>query len=703
MKTITFFRLLVLGIVACSAPSAEAAVTLVVNPASVAWNTPNPVSLNVASLANHQPILVEEFSDLNGNGSLDAGDPLILSFQVQDGEVPLFGGVRDSNRPGDEDGATNGQVRVDLVFGNLPERNRAIGNYLFRVSSTNNSFAPISQAFTVSQAGFAQSISGKVLNGATPVPSAFVGLLVAENDGDFVAGSATDAVGNFSINVPPGDYMLIALKPGYVCNFSTAPIVNVASGINSTQNVSVLPATRTISGAVIDATSSNGIPGVQLFVQSQDGQVALGFTDQAGTFSVPVTAGLWQLQPSETTTALLGYNKRKASVDTTTGDVSGVLMPLSRARGDLQLVFFFPNGSFGSGTSGQLAYPTHLEYYYALYNIDDFNLPTNVFFSGPAGSGFANTSSAIFGANFGGGSAWYSSPQINLPPYPPGGTYTVNYKNEPQPFNLSDAVAGSRQVILHPVVSVNGSSILEQITWTFRDVNGNTIAPPAFMANINIRIDGIGGRLYDAQLSPTETSHTLNQSVVWTNISSISMVYDDTLNNQYVAFWNRGTQPLQILSSSLPNGSVGTAYHYFPIGSGGLTPYSWSLLSSNMPPGFTFTPVTGEIGGTPTANGNYSFTVRLRDQNSQTRDQTLNVSVTGGSQPLTLQPLPLGGPNQFGLRLVGESGHNYELQSSSNLMNWSPLFSTNGSGTSIDLLDLNATNRSRFYRILRTP
>ena len=442
---------------------------------------------------------------------------------------------------------------------------------------------------------------------------------------------------------------------------------------------------------------------MQLFIESEDGHVALGMTDQTGAFSIPVSAGYWQVKPSEKTTALLGYNKEKALADTTGGDASGVVLTLTRARGDVQLVFFYPNGSFGNGTVGQLAYPTHLDYYYVLYNLEDVNVPTNVFFSGPPGSGMANTPSAVFGASYSGNSVWYSSPQINLPPYPPGGIYTVNYKNEPQPFSLADPEATTQQAILQPTVTVDASSVLQQIAWTYRDTSGNTISAPSYMTRINIRIDGIGGRLYDTDVSAGETTHTLGQQVFWTNVTSIQLVYSDLQNNQYTTFWNRGLQPLQILSSTLPGAVVGSAYHYLPIGAGGLTPYSWSLLSSNMPPGLTFTPVTGEVGGTPSANGNFSFNVRLTDQNHQTQDRSLSLSVAGGSQSLTLQPLTLGGPNQFGLRLFGETGHSYELQGSSNLFNWFPILSTNGSGASIDLLDLQATNRSRFYRVLRTP
>ncbi|MDB6031476.1 MAG: regulator of chromosome condensation, partial [Verrucomicrobiales bacterium] len=329
MKTPFGFRLLVLAAIAGCQSLAGHAATFTLTPATIPWNTLERVNLSVTGLSNHESILVEEFSDLNGNGILDSGEPLLLSFQAQDGEVPLFGGSRDTSRPGDEDGATNGLIRVELVLGKLPERNRAIGNYLFRISSPGNGFPPFTQAFNVTQASYGQSIGGKVMGGTGPISGAFIILMVnSGKDDEFFAGAVTDSSGNFNLNVPPGDYSLIALKSGYVCNVQTSPTVTVASGLNNTQNVSLLPASQNISGKIVDALNSNAIPGVQIFIQSQDGQAAFGGTDQSGNFSIPVTAGHWQVQPSEKALTLLGYNRTKLLADTTAANVSGLVMAL---------------------------------------------------------------------------------------------------------------------------------------------------------------------------------------------------------------------------------------------------------------------------------------------------------------------------------------------------------------------------------------
>ncbi|HTD86339.1 MAG TPA: hypothetical protein VK850_07150, partial [Candidatus Binatia bacterium] len=116
-----------------AASTRAATATLNVSPATLANDDSNPFTLNIAGLALQQTILVERYHDANANGHVDAGETLLLSFRVTDGKVETFGGVPDPAIPGDADGATNGQISVSLRLGDLPEGNRLIGNYVFRV------------------------------------------------------------------------------------------------------------------------------------------------------------------------------------------------------------------------------------------------------------------------------------------------------------------------------------------------------------------------------------------------------------------------------------------------------------------------------------------------------------------------------------------------------------------------------------------
>ena len=57
---------------------------------------------------------------------------------------------------------------------------------------------------------------------------------------------------------------------------------------------------------------------------------------------------------------------------------------------------------------------------------------------------------------------------------------------------------------------------------------------------------------------------------------------------------------LTITTTSLPNGTVGTAYSQTLAATGGATPYTWSVYSGSLPAGLSLGSSTGTISGTPT-------------------------------------------------------------------------------------------------------
>jgi hypothetical protein len=69
---------------------------------------------------------------------------------------------------------------------------------------------------------------------------------------------------------------------------------------------------------------------------------------------------------------------------------------------------------------------------------------------------------------------------------------------------------------------------------------------------------------------------------------------------------------------SAGRGTVGVNYSALLSVSGGLGPFSFSLVSgSSLPPGLTLNASTGLISGTPSAGGNYIFTVQVTDSTGQ--------------------------------------------------------------------------------------
>jgi hypothetical protein len=89
------------------------------------------------------------------------------------------------------------------------------------------------------------------------------------------------------------------------------------------------------------------------------------------------------------------------------------------------------------------------------------------------------------------------------------------------------------------------------------------------------------------------------------------------------------TTKLSVATTSLPNGTHGTAYSTPLAASGGTSPYTWSITSGALPGGLRLSSSTGTISGTPTTAGTYSFTVRATDSSSprQTATQALSLTI----------------------------------------------------------------------------
>jgi hypothetical protein len=85
-------------------------------------------------------------------------------------------------------------------------------------------------------------------------------------------------------------------------------------------------------------------------------------------------------------------------------------------------------------------------------------------------------------------------------------------------------------------------------------------------------------------------------------------------------------QPLVISSPTLPDGTVGSSYNAIIGASGGSIPYSITVTDGALPPGLELAN-SGELSGTPTIVGVYSFTVTVTDGGGRTAAQQLTVVI----------------------------------------------------------------------------
>ncbi len=76
------------------------------------------------------------------------------------------------------------------------------------------------------------------------------------------------------------------------------------------------------------------------------------------------------------------------------------------------------------------------------------------------------------------------------------------------------------------------------------------------------------------------------------------------------------TPPMVITATSLPAGTAGQAYNGGFTLTSGVPPYNWLIDAGALPPGLTINPSTGQVSGTPTTVGTFTFTVEVYDSDS---------------------------------------------------------------------------------------
>jgi hypothetical protein len=89
-----------------------------------------------------------------------------------------------------------------------------------------------------------------------------------------------------------------------------------------------------------------------------------------------------------------------------------------------------------------------------------------------------------------------------------------------------------------------------------------------------------------------------------------------------------------ITTTSLPTGTIGTAYNQTLTVTGGKSSYIWSISSGTLPAGLTLTAATGIISGTLTASGTSSVTFKVADANAKSATQIIPITINAA--PLSI-------------------------------------------------------------------
>ncbi|HJQ07684.1 MAG TPA: right-handed parallel beta-helix repeat-containing protein [Nocardioides sp.] len=100
--------------------------------------------------------------------------------------------------------------------------------------------------------------------------------------------------------------------------------------------------------------------------------------------------------------------------------------------------------------------------------------------------------------------------------------------------------------------------------------------------------------------------------------------------------------PVAITTTALGDATYGSAYDASVMATGGLPPYTFTVVSGSLPAGLTMG-TDGHVTGSPTGDaGTSTFTVQVADTGGQTAQRQLSITVAKGATTLVGPPVLLG-------------------------------------------------------------
>jgi hypothetical protein len=307
---------LALCLAATAARAAIAVVTFTNFPAVVSNTYNGVITLQINGLTNGVTnVVVQKFLDVDTNPVIDSRDIMVQQFQLTVGQASVFTNgntpVTVTNfMPGDMTSAT-GQITAPLNFQNGDFAQSLVGQYFYKISSPSGQFNPSTNLLTVTNAFFSSYITGVVQNAesTTGLSNSIVLLCVPQSGSlNVQAGTVSDLSGNFTLRAPPGIYFLAAAGSNFVADLSQSSSFLLSTNSTNYETVLLDPSTTYVTGRVVDATSSLGLPGLDGMLISSNNTFSLFFTDTNGGFRAPATTtNFWETTINPFSAAFKGY------------------------------------------------------------------------------------------------------------------------------------------------------------------------------------------------------------------------------------------------------------------------------------------------------------------------------------------------------------------------------------------------------------
>ncbi|WP_430715484.1 putative Ig domain-containing protein, partial [Ralstonia flaminis] len=227
-------------------------------------------------------------------------------------------------------------------------------------------------------------------------------------------------------------------------------------------------------------------------------------------------------------------------------------------------------------------------YHYSI-STNSGTLPTGIVFNTATGT-LAGTPTAAGTVNF---TITATDSSTGTGPYTASGTYTLTAAAPTIIVSPSSLPAGTVGVAYSQMASASGGT-----------------APYTYTVTAGTLPAGLSLNSSTGTLSGTPTAGgTFNLTITATDANS----YTGTRSLSLTV----GAATLTVSPSTVPGATVSTAYSQSVSTSGGTAPYTYAVTAGTLPAGMTLSSA-GVLSGTPTAGGNFNFTVTSTDSSTGT-------------------------------------------------------------------------------------
>jgi flagellar hook assembly protein FlgD len=172
----------------------------------------------------------------------------------------------------------------------------------------------------------------------------------------------------------------------------------------------------------------------------------------------------------------------------------------------------------------------------------------------------------------------------------------------------------------------NGVYVSGDYVYVIGSVSTATEGKNVWIAKLNAND---GSEVWKRTYNSTDARDDIGNAII---VDSSGYVYitgcEDAIGEGYNIFVKKyyGNIVLTITTSSLDDATAGVYYSKSLSFECERPPYTWSIISGQLPPGL-YLYQDGTISGTPTLAGNYTFTVQIQDNENRIATKSLSIKV----------------------------------------------------------------------------